>query len=312
MVPWTECYFQACSRIQNWVLLIDAGLDDICCIFEALGAQSKRFLVASFAPDALAMFDIQATIRARLEAGPNPASGHPAPSASAPPGRSAAIPAACTGQGKALADSSERESQPVRSPRAFSEAGDDSETPRPKAHPVPKKLLKGRGRGRGGHGRGRTKKEDTDVTARATEGNGGENGEVDEPEDDADATVLPLEPKPKPKKTKDIKKRPAASTNAAMECDAGMKKPAASVEKSLEPETVEVDGGDKEPGSALKRPGAKLGSTPQAKVNVKHAKTENETKKEVRVLKSGWKVGFGETKIRLKSQCSDWTVCNSN
>ena len=55
----------------------------------------------------------------------------------------------------------------------------------------------------------------------------------------------------------------------------------------MEPETEEVDSGHKKPDSALKRPAVKSGPRPEAKAKL----AKGETKKEVRVLKSGWKAG---------------------
>lgn len=260
--------------------------------------KANHFLVASLAPDPLAMFDIQATIRARLEAGPVPAT-HPAPSASARPGRSAPIPAVAD-KGKAPANSAE----PEGSPRPFSEAGEESETPRPKAHPAPKKSTRGRGRGGFGRGRGRAKQH-PDATTPAKKGKGGENGdpadevakpEVHEPgkavcEEDVakDDAALPLEvePKPKPKNSKGTMKRPAASGKTAMKSESANGSGHASVGEGMEPETEEVDSGHKKPDSALKRPAVKSGPRPEAKAKL----AKGETKKEVRVLKSGWKAG---------------------
>eukprot|EP00435_Cladocopium_sp_Y103_P012551 s4234_g3.t1 len=160
------------------------------------------------------------------------------------------------------------EHAPEKSPRAFSEAGEESETPRPKAHAGPKRKAMGRGRGRGGRGRGRAKKteEEAIVTEMVMEGDGEENGEPDELEVPEPEVPEPKAPEPegglenedgkvetelKPKKKKvAAMKKPSASRKAASECRDGevgspTKKPASLEETGKEAKNAEIGVGDK-------------------------------------------------------------------
>ena len=262
----------------------------------------------------MASFDIQASIRGRLEtsSGPSPTAPLPRPVAAPTKAASQGVPP----------------TQPESSPRAISKDRDsDSETPRPKVHAVPnikgrkggngvvgkgKGRSKGRGgKGRGGKGRGRKGKTaavpEEEKTADA-EGEGPEEGEKDaaadegpqEGEQDDDAAAADEGPEVNEcndasdegeedeeelvEDDEEFPEEKEASENVHDPKRGSMKKPAASgVMKKPAASGVKAP----ESKAEMKRPSAALGLDTKKK-----RQRKGETTKESWSTKSGWKAGW--------------------
>eukprot|EP00435_Cladocopium_sp_Y103_P058677 s1579_g20.t1 len=242
----------------------------------------------------MAVFDIQARIRARLE------------SESAPP-----VPALPTSS-SVPSRAGRAEPSPESSPRATIEKDkdEDSETPRPKVKAVPKGTSgKGRGRGRGRRSRGSKSKPDKSPE----EAKESKENETDEANNDKNDITEPkendlAEPEEddlaEPREDKDsVETKPGAEEEAEPGFDEGgsdapdedvvkdtCKKPATKFKEVKAPKR-----------RALKRPAAALSApagppptpealeTPAPKPSTKQRK--GETTRETRELKSGWKAG---------------------